>query len=237
VRRIFRLGGLALVGVLLAAPGHASVILAPDVFISGDAVLGPPIAQLTFTDAGTDRVSVEIQSLFTDPACPSGRTCYGNLLEVLFNVNPSFLTPIDLTGSGPFAMTKVGSFGPAILGAAGQNDVGASGWPGGSGWDFVVSFPDLDFDAGESVSFVLSAPGLVENSFNVSQADGYSAMALVTQCISQDTAGYGCLNANYADTNGGSTPGTTVPESSSLLLLVSGLIAVTVGRCFAASRL
>src|SRR5207245_8389999 len=139
--RLWHLIAIVLVGLLVTAPSYAAVVLVTDTFISGDTIFFSPIAQLTFTNAGTNTVSVEVRSLFINPPCPSGRTCYGGLSAVLFNVDPS-ITPGDLlVGS----VTNIGSF--VFNGDFGaQNAQSQSGWPGGTGWEFRQSIPELGVD-------------------------------------------------------------------------------------------
>jgi hypothetical protein len=204
--------------MLFITPANAAAIeFSVDSLISGDAVFAIPAARLTFTDIAVDTVQLEIDSMFTDPACPAGQTCFGGLETIFFNVNSGFVPQSVTVGS----LMQTGSFFVQEIRQIGQDQVFATGWTSGAGWDFGVYLDQ--FETGDTFTFTLSAPGLTANDFAVAQADGLSAMAFPTWCISQLPApGFGCLNANYADVDGPSSP-TPVPESASALLIASGL--------------
>ena len=215
---------LLLAALIFCLPkrGYADVIFSLDTFIFGDAIFIAPIAELTFTNAGTDTVNLEIRSTFVDPLCPEAGTCnFEGVSNILFNVAPEF-SGFDAV-NGSFG-THSGTFFSQFHDLS-QDNAFVSSFPGGTGWDFHVRFSD--FDGSDSVMFTLIAPGLTEDSFNVAQGDGYFAMGIAESCA---TPGAGCLNANYADANGGSP--TAVPEPASVLLMGCGIsIALLARNC------
>jgi hypothetical protein len=194
------------------SPASAAFTLNLDASYNGVTPSGtPPWLTATFTDTGANQVTLQLDSKLSSTEFFS---------DIAFNLDPAFTNPSLLSfadgtqpsGSNIFAFDT-------IVTPTSQNQVAVQGLGNGNGFDFKISFSTSNANSGarrfggtKSISYIITAPGLNENSFVFPN----------TPSTGSQFVGYSGAHVQGIPTGEGSGAiGTPVPEP--LTLLGSGI--------------